>query len=200
MRVNETKFLGVYYDEKLTFKPHINYLTQRLSRTCALIYRVRNLMPTFVLKNMYHAHVGSLISYCNIIWANGYETSLSPMILILKRIIRNVTNSEFLAHTAPLFKRLKILDLDGVRKVSLASYFYKTQNISVPPLIPNHRYDIRNRDRLRPPQHRLTLFQNSFLFQAPRLWNDLIFEYPRNIVNSPNIKLFKRRLKHYLVQ
>ena len=115
-RVNEIKFLGVYYDHKLTFKHHINHLTQRLSRTCALIYRVRELMPTFVLKNMFHAHVGSVINYCNIVWANTSPTNLQPLILILKRIIRNVSHSEFLAHTAPIYKRLKILDLESTRK------------------------------------------------------------------------------------
>ena len=157
-------------------------------------------MPTFVLKNMYHAHVASLVNYCNIIWANGYSTSLSPLLLILKRIIRNVSKSDFLAHTAPLFKRLKILDLEGIRNVALGSYFFKTQNFNALPLIANHRYHTRHRNRLRPPQHRLTQYHNSFLYQAPRFWNKLISEYPRNIVDSPNEFLFKKRLKRHLLR
>ena len=132
-RVNETKFLGIYYDEKLSFKTHINHLTHRLSRTCALIYRVRGVMPPFVLKNMYHAHIGSLLTYCNVIWANVYESSLTPLILILKKNIRNVTNSEFLAHTAPLFKSMKILDFTGMRKLLLATYLYKYKDLNIPP-------------------------------------------------------------------
>ena len=56
-------------------------------------------MPTYVLKNMYHAHVVSLVNYCNIIWANVCPTNLTPLTLILKRAIRNVTKSEFFAHT-----------------------------------------------------------------------------------------------------
>ena len=197
--VSETKFLGVYFDQKLTFKNHINYLTQRLSRTCALIYRVRDLMPTFVLKNMYHAHVGSLINYCNIIWANVYPTSLKPLELIIKRTIRNVSKSDFLAHTAPIFRNLKILDLERTRKLSLASYFYKSQDLNIPPLLPIHNYQTRQRDRLRPPQHRLTQYHNSFLYKAPSLWNVIVTDYPPYIKNSPNIRLFKTRLKRHLL-
>ena len=184
-KVHETKFLGVYYDEKLSFKFHINHLTSRLSRICGLIYRVRDIMPTYVLKSMYHAHIGSLLNYCNIIWANICPTNLEPLILILKRVIRNVCNSEFLAHTAPLFKRMKILDFEGVKKLSLASYFYKNRDINIPPLLATHGYQTRQRERLRPPQHRHTLYHNSFMFQAPTLWNTITTDYPPQIKDSP---------------
>ena len=198
-RVNDIKFLGVYYDHKLTFKPHINHLTQRLSRTCALIYRVKDLMPTFVLKNLFHAHVGSIISYCNIVWANTYPTNLQPLILIMKRIIRNVAKSDFLAHTVPIFKQLQILDFESTRKLSLAIYLHKTQNINIPPMLANHDYLTRHRHRLRPPQHRLTLFQNSFMYQAPIFWNTICTAYPPHIKNSPSLNSFKSRLKKHLL-
>ena len=199
-RTNETKFLGVYYDHKLSFKGHINYLTQRISRICGLLYRVKDIMPVYVLKNMYHAHVSSIINYCNIIWANICPTNLKPLILILKRAIRNVTKSEFLAHTKPLFKLMNILDLEGTRKMSLASYFFRTREINVPPLLATHGYQTRQRDRLRLPQHRLTLYHNSFLYQAPSFWNIIINDFPPQIKNSPNICIFQRRLKKHLLE
>ena len=199
-RTEETKFLGVYYDHKLSFKSHVKYLTQRISRICGLLYRVRDIMPIYVLKNMYHANVSSIINYCNIIWANICPTNLHPLILVLKRAMRNVTKSEFLAHTEPLFKRMKILDLEGTRKLSLASYFYKTREINVPPLLATHGYQTRQRDRLRPPQHRHTLYHNSFLYQAPSFWNVINNDFPPQIKNSPSISIFKRRLKKHLLQ
>ena len=156
-------------------------------------------MPTFVLKNMFHAHVGSVINYCNIIWANTFPTNLQPLKLILKRIIRNVSHSEFLAHRAPIYKRMKILDLECTRKLSLALYFHKTQEINIPPLLPNHNHNTRHRDRLRPPLHRLTLYHNSFLYQAPQFWNTICHDFPIAIKNSPNANIFKTRLKKHLL-
>ena len=197
--VTETKFLGIFYDNKLSFKPQINNLTQRLSRTCALLYRIKDLVPTFVLKNIYHAHVGSLLNYCNIIWANIPETTLNPLKLILKRVIRNIARSEFLAHTKPLFKRLKILDLDNLRKLSLGQYFYRSRNVNEMPLLRNHNYLTRHRHILRLPQHRLTRTQQSFVVQAPLIWNEIITNYPPHIKDATTLRAFKRRLKNYLL-
>ena len=118
----------------------------------------------------------------------------------MKRIIRNVTKSEFLAHTEPLFKSMNILDLEGTKKMSLASYYYTSQVINIPPLVATHDYQTRQRDRLRPPQHRLTLYHNSFMYQAPSFWNTINNDYPPNIKNAPHIKIFKNRLKKFLLQ
>ena len=152
-KVDSTKFLGIHYDSNMSFKSHINNLTQRLSRISALFYRVKNLMPTFVLKTMYHAHVTSILSYCNIIWSNTYFTHLDPLIKSQKRLIRLLTNSEFLAHTEPLFKQLQLLNIENLRRYCLAIYFYKNQRLLLPALQGHHHYETRNRERPRPIRH-----------------------------------------------
>ena len=102
-RVNSIKFLGVFHDENMTFKTHIKHLSQRLSRIAALLYLVRDFMPDFVLMRMYNAHVSSTLNYCNLIWANTFPTHILPLLKAQKRIIRIITKSDPLAHTAPLF-------------------------------------------------------------------------------------------------
>ena len=126
-RATSIKFLGVFYDDKLHFKEHLTFLSNKLSRISALIYRIKDLVPTFVLKLMYEAHVNSIISYCNIIWSNTYQTHLDLVNKLLKRIIRNATHSEFLAPSAPLFKELKVLDLKGISQYALGCYVFKTK-------------------------------------------------------------------------
>ena len=105
----------VHYDDNMSFKSHATFLSQRLARSAALLYQVKDLMPKFVLRNMYHAHVTSLLSYCNLIWANTYPTILLPVFKVQKRIIRIITHSEYLAHTEPLFRETKILTLEQMR-------------------------------------------------------------------------------------
>ena len=183
----------------MSFKSHINSLTQRLSRISALFYRVKNLMPSFVLKTMYHAHVTSILNYCNIIWSNTYITHLDPLIKSQKRIIRLLTNSEFLAHTQPLFKQLKLLDIENLRKYSLAVYFYKNKHKILPTLQGHHHYDTRNRERPRPIRHSKVIYEKSFVYQAPIVWNELIDRSEPNITNSATLGIFKKKLKQYLV-
>ena len=111
-RENKAKFLGVFYDENMTFKAHVNYLVQRLSRTSSLIYQLKDFLPTFALKTIYNAHVASMLNYCNIIWSGAFTSTLLPLIRLTKRIIRNVTHSHFIAHTDPL--SIYIVKLLGV--------------------------------------------------------------------------------------
>ena len=110
-QIQDIKFLGVYYDPKLTFKNHCQYLTRRLASLSSLFYRIKDFTPTNVRKLLYHAHVSSILNYCNIIWANTYETHLDSLTKMQKRIIRNVTRSAFRDHTAPLFKSTGILPM-----------------------------------------------------------------------------------------
>ena len=198
--VQNTKFLGVHYDSDMTFKTHINSLTQRLSRIAALIFRVKNFMPAFVLKSLYHAHVSSILNYCNIIWSNTYITHLNPLIKVQKRIVRLLCDSDFLAHTQPLFKQLNLLNIENLRKFSLAVYFYKNLNSILPGLQGNHPYGTRNRDRPRPLRHSITIYQKSFLYQAPIVWNELLDSPEPNIINEARLPIFKKKLKHLLIQ
>ena len=198
-RVESTKFLGIHYDCDMSFKTHIVYLAKRLSKISALIFRVRSLMPEFVLKNIYHAHVTSIINYCNIIWSNTFPTHLDPLVKSQKRIIRLISNSDFLAHTLPLFKELKLLNIDNYRKYSLAIYFFKILNSLLPNLQARHDYLTRYRDRPRPAAHHRTIYERSFIYQAPIVWNELMNAGSTFIHNSLKISTFKRHMKHFLL-
>ena len=62
-RVESTKFLGVIYDQKLNFRPHINHIANKISRISALIYRSNDFIPPDILKMVYQAHVNSVLTY-----------------------------------------------------------------------------------------------------------------------------------------
>ena len=199
-KVESTKFLGVHYDSDMSFRSHIKMLTQRLSRMSALIYRVKNLMPDFVLKMLYNAHVTSILNYCNIIWSNTYVTHVDPLIKAQKRLIRLITNSDFLAHTEPLFKQLHILNIENLRKYHLAIYFYKNLESLLPILQGHHHYETRNRNRPRPIRHSKTIFERSFMYQSPIVWNELLDSGEPTLTNATSLSIFKKKLKLFLVQ
>ena len=197
-RVKNIKFLGVFHDEHMTFKPHITYLSQRLSRIAALLYQVRDFMPEFVLHKMYNAHVSSLINYCNPVWANTFPTHVTPLVKAQKRIVRIITKSEALAHTAPLFEHSKILTIEKVRKFSLAKFCFVNIDQLNEDLNVHHHHHTRHRNRLRPISHNHSLFERSYIYQAPSIWNEILENCP-NIINAPSIASFKKKYKSYLL-
>ena len=193
------KHLGIYYDQKLTFKRHISFMASRLASISSLIYRVKHIVPQSVQKIMYNAHVSSLLNYCNIIWANTYDCHIHPLTLILKRIIRNITHSEFLAHTEPLFRELRILDIQKTRKLALAMYFYQNRDEIIQMLTAEHQYMTRHRNRLRPAIHNHTLYEKSFIYQAPKLWNEINHHFQLDNLNHLTPRQFKNKIKHILL-
>ena len=148
---------------------------------------------------VYQAHVNSVLTYCNVIWANTFPTYTETITKLLKRIVRNITHSDFYAHTRPLFKQLQLLDFDGVRKFSLAQYMYKNRNNLLPPLLPNHDHRTRNKHLYRLPPCRTALYDRSFINEGPRLWNSLMIHCP-NVTDAQSLFSFKRKLKRYLLQ
>ncbi len=191
-RTSKLKFLGVTYDENLTFKFHTTNISQKLSRCTAMLYKIRDFMPTEILRTMYYAHIYPHLQYCNPIWANTQATHLNCINLIHKKIIRIITKSSYLEHTAPLFKGMKILKLEDITKLSIATSMYKKQiNVSLPP----HEYTTRQRQRLCLPTHRLSIFCRSTSYLGPSIWNSLPSQYK----NVHSIHKFKSKLKsHFL--
>ena len=198
-RADNIKFLGIYYDQKMTFKSHVNYLVQRLSRTSSLLYQLKDYLPTFVLKTLYNAHVNSLLNYCNVIWSGVYETNLMPLIRLTKRIIRNVTHSHFIAHTNPLFRECKILNLYLLHRYNLALYFIKYKLYNVHELQRNHIYNTRNRNTLRLPEYHTRLYRQSFLCKGIEVYNELLESPVVGLDSIYTMKTLKKRLKCYFL-
>ena len=196
-RVSHTKFLGVIYDDRLTFSNHISMLTNKLSRSSSLLYQLRDYLPINILKKLYYAHVYPYINYCNCIWSNTYQTHLLPLILIHKRIIRNIAKSDFLEHTEPLYKNLNILNVRNIRIMNLAIMMFKqvkNNEYALPILTQAHNYNTRYRENLLIPPHTTTLIALSFKVEGIKIWNNL----PNDIKASSNINSFKKKLKSHL--
>ena len=106
-----------------------------------------------------------------------------------------MTNSEYLAHTLPLFKSTNILNLVDLSKLNFATYMYKQRKNNNYNNTPVHSYQTRNQHKLRIPGHRLTLFTHSLMYLGPKTWNDV----PLCIKNSNSLSSFKVKYKKYLL-
>ena len=155
-------------------------------------------MPQFTLKTLYHAHVSPILNYCNKIWANTYSSHVTPIVTVQKKIIRTLTNSDYLAHTPPLFKQLNLLNIEKIRKYHLAIHFYVNRHALLPQLRSHHHYHTRNHNRPRPEFHSRTIFEKSFMYQSTKLWNELLDNAP-NVCTAASLTAFKKRLKLYLL-
>ena len=203
VKVFQTKFLGVIINEKLTWESHIKIIKNKISKGLGILLKIRSCVPCRVLINLYYTLVHPHFDYCNIIWAASTTTVVNKLFLLQKKAVRIITNSSWLAHTAPLFKRLKLLTIFDINKLQTACFVFKSVNSDIPSYFVNmfvsnsniHQYNTRQVDKLHLRFSRTKTRQNSVAIYGVKIWND-IPEYLRNL---RTLNHFKRQYKKQLL-
>ena len=63
-RVNKEKFLGVIGDQHLNWKAHISMISQKFSKSCGIIYRIRNTLDIKSKRLIYYSLIHPYLTYC----------------------------------------------------------------------------------------------------------------------------------------
>ena len=63
-RVTSTKFLGIIIDEKLSWKQHIEYVKNKISKSIGINYKTRKYVDKSTLRNLYYTFVYPYLIYC----------------------------------------------------------------------------------------------------------------------------------------
>jgi hypothetical protein len=137
------------------------------------------------------------------VWGGVADYLLKPLITLQKRAVRIITRSKYNAHTAPLFKELKILNLNSIYTLSLANMFYKIKcnkilgTIKLTKLDQIHQYQTRlaKSNNYYSELCKTKLSQNSFIAAGIRKWRDI----PNNIKQLPE-HTFRPKLKIFLLE
>ena len=136
----------------MTWTKHINHISTKIARSIGILYRLRNVYPESVLITIYNTLILPHFHYCLLLWGSVVKENHS-LHLLQKKALRIITNSDYLAHTEPLCKRLRILKISDMFSVALWKFYYKLMNNKLPeyfsfmkPVLPvaTERYEIRN--------------------------------------------------------
>ena len=104
--VEHFNFLGIILDEKLSWINHINMLSHKISKVIGVMYKLKNVIPVYILLILHNAIISSHLYYRSSVWGiNADRLEILPN----KNSVRIVTKSNFIAHTDPLFRQLNVL-------------------------------------------------------------------------------------------
>ena len=192
--VDEGTFLGVIIDKKLTFRSHIDYLSNKVSKSIGILFKLSNLnIPKAILTQIYYCLIQSYLNYNICVYMGTFNAHTNRLLLLQKRAIRLVSGASFLDHTEPLFNSNKILKIHDMYKLNIGLYMY--DRVRSGDYDRNHQYNTRNRNDLLPRRFRLTATQNSLASIGPTIWNSI----PTNIKDSLTYSSFKHQYKKYLL-
>ena len=199
-QVKVTKFLGIYIDEHLTWKYHINDVSSKLSKNVGIMNRLKFFLPSNILLTIYNSFVLPYLNYCILIWG-GSSTRCERLFTLQKRAVRIISNAGYRDHSAPLFKQFKLLKLNDLYCLNLGKFMYKYNHNALPSCFNSfftltsniHSYDTRStrNKKLYVRFNRTSLFRNSLVQRGTTYWNSL----SDSLKSSPTLSNFAKKIK-----
>ena len=199
-RKNETKFLGLIIDDKLSWKSHTNQVHSKISKLIGLLYRASDHFTLTALKTLYYSFIYPHFIYGIVFWGSVAKREFNSLFILQKRAVRMLTRSQRYAHTDPLFIKNDFLKLNDILNFEMCKFIHRdlyTNNIfQLTPRSVIHPYDTRFSSDISLETVRTNLAANFVLHKGVKLFNNL----PDDLKCMSDLNKFKRNLKCYLLR
>ena len=196
--VEDSKFLGVCLDKKITWRKHISGVITKISQTVGIIGRARSFMDTPQLILLYNTMILPHLQYCLINWGNFKDDrnlKLRDRILRLQKcFVRIIFGTHRLSHADPLFARAGALKIDDLFQQSMNCFAFKLTKDMLPTRMTSLASKINHHHNTRGSQRNLAISSSdhqSMKYMAPKRWNSL----PLTLKQCPSISSFKANSK-----
>lgn len=193
-KVNDIKYLGIKIDQFLKWDAHVEMITNKLRKLIYKFYQLRQILNPPEIKLVYQSLVESILNYGIPIWGNAYETTLLPLQIVQKQIIKIMYNRPRLFSTDLLFKETKLFNLKSMYVYAAICFIKKSRIYS----LINHDHVTRSNmlNQLVLPKPNNTAFLRSIAYTGIKLFNQL----PLSIRNINNHKMFKLKVKLFVAE
>jgi hypothetical protein len=109
---NSVKYLGVYIDDHLNWKAHIEYLSIKLNKQIGILKYARTKLKKGALRTIYMSLSHSILLYGLEIWGTALPTILHPVKIAQNKLLRTISFSHYRTSIKPISRNLKILPLE----------------------------------------------------------------------------------------
>ena len=165
---------------------------------------MRNILNKRHLTLLYNSYIKSHLEYGILLFCRCPLSLINPIVKLQKICVRIIDKTDdFRAHTAPLFKKHRILPFPQLMDYNCLIFMHKVKLGKVPPIFndkwsfqaDNHNYFTRSRNNFAPLTHNRNFIFNSPLYYLPRKFNQL----PLEIKSIQNEKEFSREVFNHLL-
>ena len=196
-RVTEYKYLGLWIDEKLTFKFHTEKLASKLRQKVGFLFRNRLRFPQFCRKRVVESIFLSVLDYGDVIYRHASASSLKPLDSVYHSALRFITGDRYDTHHCILYSKVGWPSLAARRDYHWLLYIFKALTGKQPPYIaalldrnaPAHQTRSSHWITLKVPWTSTGLGRTAFSFAAPKSWND--FQSKLKLEVLPSLTEFK---------
>ena len=118
-KITNFSFLGLTINENLTWKNHVNVISNKISRISGLLNRLKYYLPTNTKLHIYNSLVLPHC-YCGFL---AWDFECNRIYELQKSSVRSIRNSKYNAHTDPLFKQLKLLKVEDIFTIQQYKFY-----------------------------------------------------------------------------
>ena len=203
----ETKFLGMWLDQSLSWHNHIQRLTLKIKRNKYLLNNGKHLMDQCTKRLVYYAHIASHIQYGILLWGNNAsKEQLNRLQKLQTKCLELIQDKK---PNTNLNKTLGILSIEDMVKLENMKFGYKLvhwmllqkiieiccKDSKQESLTKTHHYSTRNKRVPNLPRNMNKLYRESFLCKGPQSWLTLSVETK----GTCNLKAFTNKCKKSLL-
>ena len=204
------KYLGLYLDEHLSWKTHVDCIASKLQRANGALSKIRHYVPLKTLVNIYHSIFSSHMRYACQVWGLCDNFITHRILTLQKAALRLMTFNQPRAPSAPIFSDLKILTVFDLVKLLNIQFVHKFLNSELPDDTLNtfaftkisHSYRTRGNalGLLVEPDFNTRTFGTFSLSKASISdWNSLQYKHPSTNLSNVNRKQIKTLATQYFI-
>ena len=126
------KYLGIFLDSNLSWKYHVHYLCQKISKTLGIIAKLWQFVPRHVLLTIYYSLISPYLNYGICAWGQCAKTYLYKLLVLQKRAHRLIFFTKPREHALPLFLETKQLPISFLYFDQISQLMHDVHNNLVP--------------------------------------------------------------------
>lgn len=196
----QAKFIGILLDSNLKWDKHISSIKTKLARGLGIINKAKKTLPLPTLVTLYNTFIYPHYIYCIEVWGKAANVYLDSLSKLQKKMLRTMTSSGFRAESAPLFLKLKVLDVHKIYRYKVNTFMFKFVKDLLPEIFQNifkrnTARATRQKFKLYLPISRTHSYNNTMRFQGVKEWNYVVDQ----LDHYCSVHTFKKRLKLFLL-
>ena len=138
---NSIKYLGVLFDDKLSWDKRIQHVISKLSSAIGILHKLKFYAPPSLLEKVCYGIVYPHLSYAITTWGKAASTRLNKIQVMQNRLVRIITKKcNRRTSMSPLYKQLSILKLSNIFKLEVTKFMTKKKYNNLPELFQDHFY------------------------------------------------------------
>lgn len=202
-RVDKFKYLGVIIDRELKFKDHANSLIKTIAFKINYLRRCSRCLTMWSKHVIYNTLILPHFNYCSTILYLLNQNEIQRLQKMQNRAMRIILCCSRTERTQVMLERLRWLPIKKYLLLNALIFIFKIVKGLVPQYLQNslsygrdiHEYFTRSKDNIRLPKVSKSCSHNSIFVRGMREYNEL----PIDIKDSPNLMIFKRKLRHFFL-